>query len=87
MIQVKVKADNVQSTDAAALRRELGEGECGIVFTLGDYTQEMREALSAYRLRGVDGEELTSLTLKYYPALHERYRRMIPLKAVFVPVA
>ena len=37
-------------------------------------------------IRGIDGDELVNLILKYYELLDEKYRRMIPLKMVYIPV-
>ena len=55
---------------------------------LARFEPDALDALSSStRVRGVDGVELAELTLRYYPALKERYRRMVPLKSVFVPVA
>lgn len=38
-------------------------------------------------IRGINGTELVELVLKYYESLSEKYRRMIPLKMVYIPVA
>jgi type II restriction endonuclease, putative len=37
-------------------------------------------------IRGINGTELVDLILKYYPQLSEKYRKMIPLKMVYIPV-
>ena len=37
-------------------------------------------------IRGINGTELVDLTLKYYEDLSDRYRKMIPLKMVYIPV-
>jgi restriction system protein len=34
----------------------------------------------------MNGAELAELILKYYDQLSEKYRRMIPLKMVYIPV-
>ena len=38
-------------------------------------------------IRGINGTELVDLILKYYDQLSEKYRKMIPLKMVYIPVA
>lgn len=38
-------------------------------------------------IRGINGTELVELILKYYDKLSEKYRKMIPLKMVYIPVA
>lgn len=84
LVQVRDCAD---ASDADALRRSLKAGEYGMLFTLSDCSPELRDALDASGLRVVDGAELTRLTLRYYDALNETCRKMIPLKTVLVPVA
>ena len=37
-------------------------------------------------IRGISGAELVELILKYYDGLSEKYRKMIPLKMVYIPV-
>ena len=37
-------------------------------------------------IRGINGTELVDLILKYYDDLSEKYRKMIPLKMVYIPV-
>ena len=37
-------------------------------------------------IRGINGTELVELILKYYDQLSEKYRKMIPLKMVYIPV-
>ena len=37
-------------------------------------------------IRGINGTELVELVLKYYDLLDEKYRKMIPLKLVYIPV-
>ena len=37
-------------------------------------------------IRGINGEELVNLILKYYDDLSEKYRKMIPLKRVYIPI-
>ena len=37
-------------------------------------------------IRGINGTELVDLVLKYYDQLSEKYKKMIPLKMVYIPV-
>ena len=37
-------------------------------------------------IRGINGTELVDLVLKYYDQLSVKYRKMIPLKMVYIPV-
>ena len=38
-------------------------------------------------IRGINGTELVDLILKYYDQLADKYRKMIPLRMVYIPVA
>ena len=38
-------------------------------------------------IRGINGTELVELILKYYDDLSDKYRKMIPLKQVYIPIA
>jgi restriction system protein len=38
-------------------------------------------------IRGINGTELVDLILKHYEQLDEKYRRMIPLKMVYIPIS
>lgn len=38
-------------------------------------------------IRGINGTELVDLILKYYHDLSDKYKKMIPLKMVYIPVA
>ncbi len=44
------------------------------------------KAAFASIIRGINGVELVDLILKYYEDLSEKYRKMIPLKRVYIPV-
>lgn len=84
---VKVADGDAGVGDVEALRRAQKRGDYGLLLTLGTFSDEVRAALDAAYLRGVDGTELAGLTLAYYGSLHERYRKLIPLKSIYVPVA
>ena len=62
-------------------------GDYGLFVTLSDYTKNAQKYLgSTPIIRGINGTELVDLILKYYEQLSEKYRRMIPLKMVYIPV-
>ncbi len=87
-VLVKVAEGEARVSDVQALRRAQEQGDYGVLLSLSGLSGDVRAALDAApNLRGVDGRELAALTLEYYPSLHERYRRLIPLKSVYVPVA
>lgn len=37
-------------------------------------------------IRGINGSELVDLIFKYYDGLDDKYKRMIPLRKVYIPV-
>ena len=54
---------------------------------MGRYTKNAQKYLdSTPIIRGINGIELVELILKYYDRLSERYRKLIPLKMVYIPV-
>ena len=55
--------------------------------TLTNYTLNAQKYLqSTPIIRGINGVELADLVLKYYDGLSENYKKIIPLKKVFIPV-
>ena len=55
--------------------------------TLSNYTQNAQKYLdNTPIIRGINGTELVDLVLKYYDQLSVKYRKMIPLKMVYIPV-
>lgn len=64
------------------------EGDYGLFVSLSNYTKNAQKYLdSTPIIRGINGMELVALVLKYYDDLCEKYRKMIPLKMVYIPVA
>ena len=63
------------------------EGDYGLFVTLSNYTKRATSYLEHTPIiRGINGAELAELILKYYDKLSERYRKLIPLKMVYIPV-
>lgn len=63
------------------------EGDYGLFVTLSNYTKNAQKYLvSTPIIRGINGTELVELILKYYEDLSSKYRKMIPLKRVYIPV-
>ncbi len=64
------------------------EGDYGLFVTLSDYTKNAVKYLeNTPIIKGINGIELVDLILKYYELLDAKYRAMIPLKKVYVPVS
>ncbi len=70
-----------------SLKGAMREGDYGLFVTLSNYTKNAQKYLdSTPIIRGINGTELVDLILKYYEDLSEKYRKMIPLKMVYIPV-
>ena len=55
--------------------------------TLSKYTNNAQKYLdNTPMIRGINGNELADLILKYYEQLSPKYRKLIPLKKVYMPV-
>ncbi len=62
--------------------------QCALFLRYLHYTKNAQKYLeSTPIIRGINGTELVELILKYYDKLSKMYRKMIPLKMVFIPVA
>lgn len=87
LVQVKSGDGDIRETTIQSLKGAMREGDYGLFVTLANYTKNARKYLdSTPIIRGINGDELVDLILKYYELLDEKYRRMIPLKKVYIPV-
>lgn len=88
LVQVKSQDGDIKEATIQSLKGAMREGDYGLFVTLSNYTQNARNYLkSTPIIRGINGSELVDLILKYYDKLGEKYRKMIPLKMVYVPVS
>lgn len=87
LVQVKSQNGDVNETTIQSLKGAMREGDYGLFVTLSNYTKNARKYLdSTPIIRGINGDELVELILKYYEDLSEKYRKMIPLKMIYIPV-
>ena len=88
LVQVKSQDGDIKESTIQSLKGAMREGDYGLFVTLSNYTKNAQKYLeSTPIIRGINGTELVDLILKYYEDLSEKYRKMIPLKKVFIPVA
>ncbi len=88
VVQVKSKDSDIKETTIQSLKGAMREGDYGLFVTLSNYTKNAQKYLNNTPIiRGINGTELVDLILKYYEDLSEKYRKMIPLKMVYIPVA
>lgn len=87
LVQVKSGGGDIKESTIQSLKGAMREGDYGLFVTLSNYTKNAQKYLeNTPIIRGVSGGELVELILKYYELLDDKYRRMIPLKKVYIPV-
>lgn len=87
MVQVKSQDSDIKEATIQSLKGAMREGDYGLFVTLSDYTKNAQKYLeNTPIIRGINGTELVELILKYYDKLSEKYRKMIPLKMVYIPI-
>ena len=87
LVQVKSQDGDINETTIHSLKGAMREGDYGLFVTLSNYTKNAQRYLDITPIiRGINGTELVDLILKYYDDLSEKYRKMIPLKKVYIPI-
>lgn len=88
LVQVKSQDGDIKETTIQSLKGAMREGDYGLFVSLSNYTKNAQKYLdSTPIIRGINGMELVALVLKYYDDLSGKYKKMIPLKRVYIPVA
>ena len=88
LVQVKSQDADIKETTIQSLKGAMREGDYGLFVTLSNYTKNAQKYLdNTPIIRGINGKELVELILKYYEDLSDKYRKMIPLKQVYIPVS
>jgi restriction system protein len=86
-IQVKSTESSVGAPVVNQIVGTLQPQDCGMVVTLGTFTAQARGAVqNRSHVRLIDGDDLIDLVLQHYDQLDARYKGLIPLRRVFVPV-
>ena len=79
---------DIKEATIQSLKGAMREGDYGLFVTLSNYTKNAQKYLdSTPIIRGINGTEIVDLILKYYHDLNDKYKKMIPLKMVYIPVA
>ena len=87
LVQVKSQDGDIKESTIQSLKGAMKEGDYGLFVTLSNYTKNALNYLdNTPIIRGINGTELVDLILKYYDKLSEKYRKMIPLKMVYIPI-
>lgn len=88
LVQVKSQDSDIKETTIQSLKGAMHEGDYGLFVSLSNYAKNAQVYLQHTPIiRGINGNELVDLILKYYDDLSEKYKKMIPLKKVYIPVA
>ena len=78
---------NIGESTIQSLKGAMREGDYGLFVTLADYTDNAKKYLEGSPIiRGINGVELVELILQYYEKLSDRYKKLIPLKKVYIPL-
>lgn len=86
-VQVKSNDGDVTPEKVQALYGNVSSGEYGLFVSLGGYSKQARTfAKSKTNLRIIDGDELIELILNNYEKLDSKYKAIIPLKNIYVPI-
>ena len=87
LVQVKSGDNNIRETTIQSLKGAMREGDYGLFVTLADYTKNALKYLESVPIiKGINGSELVDLILDNYGHLSDKYKRMIPLEMVYIPV-
>ena len=87
LVQVKSQDSDIKEATIQSLKGAMREGDYGLFVTLSNYTKNAQKYLdSTPIIRGINGTELVDLILKYYHDLSDKYKKMIPLKMIYIPV-
>jgi restriction system protein len=87
LIKVQVKSGDVGDPVVSALCGKLGQGDLGLVVTLGGFSRQARDfEKSKSNLRLIDGEQFVELFLEHYERLDASLKASVQLKRVYLPV-
>lgn len=87
LVQIKSQDSDIKEITIQSLKGAMTEGDYGLFVTLSHYTKKAQEYLEKTPIiKGINGSELVDLILKYYDSLDDKYKDMIPLKMVYIPV-
>ena len=85
--QVKSSEGSLGEPIVSQLYGKVDKNEFGLVVTLGTFTNQATSfARNKSNLRLIDGDDLVDLVLQHYEKFDSRYKSIIPLRRVFVPV-
>lgn len=86
-VQVKSNDGDITPDKVQALYGNVASGEYGLFIAINGFSKKAREfAKSKPNLRIIDGDELIDILLQHYEQLDSKYKAIIPLRNVYIPV-
>jgi restriction system protein len=86
-VQVKSNDNDITPDKVQALYGNVAAGEYGLFIAISSFSKKAREfAKSKANLRIIDGDELIDILLQHYEQLDSKYKAIIPLKKIYIPV-
>ena len=83
---VEIVPSDIKESTIQSLKGAMREGDYGLFITLTRYTKNAQKYLdNTPIIRGIDGDGLVELILKYYDGLSDKYKQLIPLQKVYIP--
>ena len=87
IVQVKSQEGNITESTVQALKGTMDEGDYGLFVTLSDYATNAKKYLEKHPIiKSINGSELVDLILKYYDDMPDKFKDVIKLKKVFIPI-
>lgn len=88
IVQVKSVEGDIPEDRLQALKGAMEPMDYGLFVTLSNYSKNALDYLDQHHeIRGINGEELSELLMEHYEALNEKYKDMIPMERVYIPVS
>lgn len=86
-VQVKSNDSDITPDKVQALYGNIATGEYGLFVALNSFSKKANEfAKSKPNFRIINGDELIDIILQHYEQLDSKYKAIIPLKNVYIPV-
>jgi restriction system protein len=87
VVQVKSSDSFITENLLQSFKGAMAPGDYGWFVTLSDYKPNAKNFLEANpQISGINGAQLAELIMKYYSEMSDKYKKLIPLKRVYIPV-
>lgn len=87
VVQVKSQDADIQAEKVRSLKGAMTEGDYGLFVAISNYTKDAKKYLESVPvIKSINGSELAELILKYYDDMSDKFKEVIKLKRVFIPI-